>query len=92
MSNTPTPRTDAAMAAIATHPQPETIIEVARELERENAKLRAVLWGCKDHDNEFEKRIEYLANENAKLLRYVQALEEQCDSLQLQRAQHIAKS
>jgi len=32
-----------------------------------------------------------LERENAKLLRYVQALEEQCDSIQLQKAQHMAK-
>ena len=43
-----TPRTDAIVAELVTFPTPETIIDLAGELERENAALREVVVQCED--------------------------------------------
>jgi hypothetical protein len=64
-----TPRTDAEEAKNAEDVYKGGWVpaDFARELERENTKRQQILMGCKDHDNAFEKRIEELANDNAKL-------------------------
>ena len=43
MNTSDTPRIDAVMAQINTHPEPETIVELARELERELARKEMII-------------------------------------------------